>query len=336
VYREFSTHEATPPPFPRIAWDDAMVRYGSDKPDLRNPLQFTDVTEVFAGSSFAVFAKAIEQGAVVRALPAPKQAAAARSFFDKVVEEAKKLGASGLGYVQWEAAPRGTLAKFITPEMRARLEQLTVTGEGDALFFLCDQPARIPRVASALRMHLGQQLGVCEERVFRFCWVVDFPFYELDEETKQVNFSHNPFSMPQGGLEALNSKPPLSIRAFQYDIVCNGIELSSGAVRNHRPDLMLRAFEIAGYDASEVERRFGGMLNAFRYGAPPHAGLAPGIDRMVMQIAEEPNLREVIAFPMNQTAQDLMMNAPSSVTDKQLKELGLRIEPRPEPPAKSE
>jgi aspartyl-tRNA synthetase len=332
VYKEFSDYAATPPPFPRIAWDDAMARYGSDKPDLRNPLQWSDVSAVFAGGPFAVFAKAIEQGAVVRALPAPGQAAAARSFFDKVVDEAKKLGAGGLAYVQWEETPRGTLAKFITPEMRARLEQLTGSKAGDALFFLCDQPARLPKVANGLRTHLGQQLNLIEERVFKFCWIVDFPFYELDEETKQVAFSHNPFSMPQGGLEALNTKDPLSIRAYQYDIVCNGIELSSGAVRNHRPDVMLRAFEIAGYPADEVERRFGGMLNAFRYGAPPHAGLAPGVDRMVMQIAEEPNLREVIAFPLTQTAQDLMMNAPSTVSDKQLKELGLRIAPPPEPP----
>ncbi len=336
VYKEFSSFEATPPPFPRIAWDDAMVRYGSDKPDLRNPLQLTDVSEVFRGGPFAVFAKAVEQGAVVRALPAPGQAGAARSFFDKVVEEAKKQGAGGLAYVQWDETARGTLAKFITPEMRDKLEQLTKTGNGDALFFLCDQPARIPKVANHLRTYLGETLDLLEKNVFRFCWIVDFPFYELDEETKQINFSHNPFSMPQGGLEALNTKDPLSIRAFQYDIVCNGIELSSGAVRNHRPDLMLRAFEIAGYDASEVERRFGGMLNAFRYGAPPHAGIAPGVDRMVMQIAEEPNLREVIAFPMTQNALDLMMNAPSAVADKQLKELGLIIAPPPEVPAKRE
>lgn len=333
VYRDFSSLAVTKPPFPRIRWDDAMMRYGSDKPDLRNPLEMCDVTSVFAGGPFAVFAKAIENGAVVRGIPAPGCGAAGRSFFDKTVEEAKKLGAGGLAYLQWDETPRGTLAKFITPEMRSQLEQLSRTQNGDALFFLCDLPERVAKVADKLRTYLGHELKLVEEGIFKFCWIVDFPFYERDPETQKINFSHNPFSMPQGGLEALNTQPPLSIRAHQFDIVCNGIELSSGAVRNHKPDVMLRAFEIAGYSAEEVERRFGGMLRAFRYGAPPHGGLAPGVDRMVMQIAEEPNLREVIAFPMTQTAQDLLMGAPSTVNDAQLKELGLRIELPPTPPS---
>jgi aspartyl-tRNA synthetase len=326
VYKEFTKWDATPPPFPRIPWDESMLRYGSDKPDLRNPIRMSDVTDVFRGGPFTAFASAIESGSVVRAIPAFKASTRPRSFFDKVVEHGKKLGLPGVAYVVIEeAALKGTVAKFFTDEMRARLVAAAEVGAGDAVFFICEKPAKIARAADALRTYLGTELELIEPGVFKFCWIVDFPFYELDEQTGKIEFGHNPFSMPQGGLEALETKPPLEIRASQYDIVCNGVELSSGAIRNHRPDIMLRAFEIAGYSAAEVEERFGGMLNAFRFGAPPHGGLAPGVDRMVMQIAHEPNIREVIAFPMTQNAQDLMMQAPSPVTSKQLRELHLQV-----------
>ncbi len=326
VYKEFTKWDATPPPFPRIPWDESMLRYGSDKPDLRNPIRMSDVTDVFRGGPFTAFASAIESGSVVRAVPAPKASTRPRSFFDKVVEHGKKLGLPGVAYVVIEeAALKGTVAKFFTDEMRTRLVAEAEVGVGDAVFFICEKPAKIARAADALRTYLGTELDLIESGVFKFCWIVDFPFYELDEQTGKIEFGHNPFSMPQGGLEALETKPPLEIRASQYDIVCNGVELSSGAIRNHRPDIMLRAFEIAGYSAAEVEERFGGMLNAFRFGAPPHGGLAPGVDRMVMQIAHEPNIREVIAFPMTQNAQDLMMQAPSPATSKQLRELHLQV-----------
>jgi aspartyl-tRNA synthetase len=327
VYSEFTSWDVTKLPFPRIGWDESMLRYGSDKPDLRNPLTFCDVTPLFEKGFFTRFAEAIEGGAIVRALRVPSIASNPRSFFDKVVEQAVGFGAPGLAYLQLGEPLRGTLAKFVDSTTRARLQELTKAETGDAVLFLCDQPNKLPRVADRLRTWLGLELKLLESNVFRFCWVVDFPFYELDDATKQVGFAHNPFSMPQGGLEALETQPPLSIRAFQYDIVCNGVELSSGAVRNHRPDIMLRAFEIAGYTHAQVEERFGGMLNAFRLGAPPHAGLAPGVDRMVMQIANEPNIREAIAFPFTQNAEDLMMNAPSTVSDKQLAELGLKLVP---------
>jgi len=330
VFQEFSNWEVTAPPFPRITYNDAMVRYGSDKPDLRNPLMLADVTDVFASSDFAVFAKAIASGAVVRALPAPGAATRPRSFFDKVVELGKTLGLPGLAYVILDEPPKGPLAKFITPAIDAAVRGATGAKTGDAVFFLCDQPKKIARPADQLRSYLGTELGILEKNAYRFCWIVDFPFYELDPETKQVAFSHNPFSMPQGGLEALNTKDPLTLLAYQYDIVCNGVELSSGAIRNHRPDIMLRAFEIAGYQKAEVEQRFGGMLNAFRFGAPPHGGLAPGVDRIVMLLANEPNIREIIAFPMTQSAEDLLMQAPAPVSEKQLREIHIRIVP-PEP-----
>jgi aspartyl-tRNA synthetase len=316
----------SPPPFVRIPYDQALVRYGSDKPDLRNPIHISDVTELFRDSSFAVFANAVTAGAVVRAVPAPRAAARPRSFFDKTVEFAQGLGAPGLAWATFSSeGAKGTLGKFLDPELTAKLNQATGSGPGDALFFVCDRPKKAVKLAGALRARLGEELELIEKNAYRFCWIVDFPFYELDEETNQVGFSHNPFSMPQGGLEALNTKDPLTIKAFQYDIVCNGIELSSGAIRNHRPDVMIRAFEIAGYGREDVEAKFGGMLNAFRYGAPPHGGLAPGIDRMVMLLAHEPDIREVIAFPMTQNAQDLLMQAPSTVSDKQLRELHIQI-----------
>ena len=329
VFSEFSDWSVTAPPFPRIPYDEAMAMYGSDKPDLRNPIRATDVTGIFRGSEFAVFARAVEEGAVVRAIRAPGAADKSRSFFDKTVGLAESLGLGGLAYIVATETPKGPLAKFLPDERRERIFKAAGVEKGDAVFFVSGPSKTLGRAIDGLRQHLAKELGLLETNAYRFCWVTDFPFYELDPETNQIAFSHNPFSMPQGGLDALNTKDPLTLKAFQYDIVCNGVELSSGAIRNHRPDIMLRAFELAGYGQEEVEKRFGGMLNAFRYGAPPHGGLAPGIDRIVMLLAQEPNLREVIAFPMTQNAEDLLMNAPSPVSEKQLRELHIRVvEPR--------
>src|SRR5882672_5068354 len=296
VFKEFSDWKVSEPPFPRITYDDAMTMYGSDKPDLRNPIRAADVTELFRGSEFAVFARAVEEGSVVRAIPAPGAGERPRSFFDKTVGLAESLGLGGMAYIVAADTPKGPLAKYLPEERRRLVFDAAGVEPGDAVFFLSGAPKTLMRAIDGLRNHLAKELGLLDTNAYRFCWVTDFPFYELDPETNQLAFSHNPFSMPQGGLEALNGSDPLSIKAFQYDIVCNGVELSSGAIRNHRPDIMLRAFEIAGYGPEEVEKRFGGMLNAFRHGAPPHGGLAPGIDRIVMLLAQEPNLREVIAF----------------------------------------
>jgi aspartyl-tRNA synthetase len=298
----------------------------SDKPDLRNPIVLSDVTELFRGSGFGIFARAIEAGAVVRAIPVPKVAEQPRSFFDKMNEWAREQGAGGLAYVILaEGGGKGPIAKFLDGDRLDRLKAATGAKDGDAVFFACDKAAAAAKLAGQARTKFGQDLGLIEKNAFRFCWVVDFPMYERDEETGKIDFSHNPFSMPQGGLEALETQDPLTIKAFQYDIVCNGVELSSGAIRNHRPDIMVKAFEIAGYSREDVETRFAGMFNAFRYGAPPHGGSAPGIDRIVMLLADQPNIREVILFPMNQRAEDLMMNAPGSVSEKQLRELHIRV-----------
>ena len=336
VFSEFSDWTVSPAPFPRIRYDDAMAMYGSDKPDLRNPIKAVDVTEIFRGSEFAVFAKAVEEGSVVRAIKAPGAGEKSRSFFDKTVGLAETLGLGGLAYIVAAETPKGPLAKYLPEERRNRIFEAADVKQGDAVFFVSGPGKTLMRAIDGLRGHLAKELGLLEANAYRFCWVTDFPFYELDPDTNQIAFSHNPFSMPQGGLEALNGGDPLSIKAFQYDIVCNGVELSSGAIRNHRPDLMLRAFELAGYGADEVEKRFGGMLNAFRHGAPPHGGLAPGIDRIVMLLAQEPNLREVIAFPMTQNAEDLLMGAPSPVSEKQLRELHIRVVEKKPAPKRSE
>jgi aspartyl-tRNA synthetase len=337
VFEEFAQGRAvTPYPFPRIPYDESMLKYGSDKPDLRNPLEICDVTEVFRGASFAVFQNAIDKGAVVRAIPAPKAAAQPRSFFDKLNDWVRGLGAPGLGYVTFaEGTAKGPIAKFLDETRLALLKSLTHCGEGDAVFFVCDKAAGAAKLAGHARTKIGQDLDIIEKNTFRFCWIVDYPFYELDEDTGKIDFSHNPFSMPQGGLKALEAEDPLTIKAYQYDIVCNGSELSSGAIRNHLPDVMIKAFEIVGYTKNEVEERFSGLLNAFRYGAPPHGGCAPGIDRIVMLLADEPNLREVIAFPMNQQAQDLLMKAPSVVPPERLKELFIEVKlpPKKQTPA---
>ncbi len=332
VFEEFAGDRAvTKPPFPRIPYDTAMALYGSDKPDLRNPLLITDVTEYFAGSGFGLFAKIAASGGIVRAIPAPSTAANPRGFFDKLNDWAREEGAGGLGYIQFAAdGPKGPIAKNLEADRCEAIRVACGANVGDSLFFAAGKKDEAPKFAGKVRTKLGQDLGLIPRGEFKFCWIVDFPMYEIEEESGKIDFSHNPFSMPQGGLEALNTQDPLIIKAFQYDIVCNGIELSSGAIRNHRPEIMIRAFEIAGYPASEVEARFGGMLSAFRYGAPPHGGSAPGIDRIVMMLADEPNIREVILFPLNQQGEDLMMSAPAEVTAARLKELSLKLDLPPQ------
>ena len=328
VFEEFADGRAVAAsPWPRIPYDTAMLDYGSDKPDLRNPLLIRDVTPQFAGSGFGLFARIAASGGMVRAIPAPGAASQPRSFFDKLNDWAKAEGAGGLGYIVFDAdGPKGPIARNLEPERAEAVRVACGLKAGDAVFFAAGKKDMAPKFAGTVRTRLGEELGLIETGAFRFCWITDFPMFELNEETGQVDFSHNPFSMPQGGLEALNAQDPLAIKAFQYDIVCNGAELCSGAIRNHRPDIMIRAFAIAGHPPEEVEKRFGGMLNAFRYGAPPHGGAAPGIDRIVMLLADEPNIREVILFPLNQQGEDLMMGAPGEVPPARLRELSLRIE----------
>ncbi len=333
VFQQFAGGRAvTEPPFVRIPYETAMLKYGTDKPDLRNAVEITDVTEHFAGSGFGLFARIAASGGVVRAIAAPECAGQPRSFFDKLNEWARGEGAGGLGYIIFDPdGPKGPIARNLEPERAEAIRAACGLRPGDAVFFAAGKKDDAPKIAGLVRTRLGQELELIEKDAFRFCWITDFPMYELNEETGQIDFSHNPFSMPQGGMHALETRDPLTIKAFQYDIVCNGVELSSGAIRNHRPDIMLRAFAIAGYGAEEVEARFGGMLNAFRYGAPPHGGSAPGIDRIVMLLADEPNIREVILFPLNQQGEDLMMGAPAPVAPERLRELSLRVESPPKP-----
>ncbi|MDP6255187.1 MAG: aspartate--tRNA ligase [Alphaproteobacteria bacterium] len=326
VFEEFANGgEVTPMPFPRISYAEAMLKYGCDKPDLRIPTEIADVSEVFDGSDFQLFAKLVASGGVVRAIPAPGAASKARSFFDKMNDWARDEGAAGMGWISFaDSAGKGPIANRLDDDRMAMLKTLTGTGDGDGLFFAAGKEAEAAALAGQARLKVGCDLEIVEPNAFRFCWIVDYPMYEWSETEQKLDFSHNPFSMPQGGLEALNGDEPLDVLGYQYDIVCNGDELASGAIRNHLPDVMYRAFEIAGYGADEVENRFGGMLSALKFGAPPHGGVAPGIDRIVMLLANEPNSREVIMFPMNQQAQDLMMGAPALADTKHLRELHIR------------
>ena len=326
VFEKFSTKKFTRPPFPRIPYREAIRRFGSDKPDLRNPLEMIDVSEFFRNSEFKAFAGTVANGGVVRAIRAPQVAGKPRKFFDDMIKFAQENGAKGMAYIIWTGdTEKSPIVKFLTRETVDGLKAAGKIQDGDALFFLADTEAVASKIGGAVIPELGRQLDLIDPNDFRFCWIVDFPMFERDEESGEIIFSHNPFSMPQGGMDALNNMDPLDILAWQYDIVCNGVELSSGAIRNHRPDIMYKAFEIAGYDRSVVDQKFGGMINAFKLGAPPHGGIAPGIDRIVMLLADAPNIREVIAFPFNQQAEDLMMNAPSEVTLKQLRELHIEV-----------
>jgi aspartyl-tRNA synthetase len=332
LFQEFAPDKKiTAAPFPRITYHDAMLHYGSDKPDLRNPIRIVDVTPAFpASGSFRAFA-----GKQVRAIRIPKGAERSRSFFDKLEEDAKAAGAKGLAWllVENDRSMKGPIAKFIGTAETADIQRITEAVPGDAVVFMADEDGeRASKLMGVIRDKLGNLLELIERDVFRFCWIVDFPMYERNPDTEKIEFSHNPFSMPQGGLAALNEKDPLEIRAFQYDIVCNGYELSSGAIRNHDPETMYRAFEIAGYGREEVDQRFRALISALKFGAPPHGGIAPGIDRIVMLLTDERNIREVIMFPMNQNAEDLLMNAPSTVRPEQLRELNIKVDLPPRKP----
>lgn len=326
VFSKFGVKKVLDEDFVKIKYQDAMLKYGSDKPDLRNPIEICEATEIFVGSGFSIFTKAIDSGAKIRAIPAPKCSEKARSFFDKMIEYAQSHGAKGLAYIIFDenGKGKGPIAKFLSEEKLSELKEIASLNSGDAVFFSCGDEKEAAKIAGVVRDKLGNDLELIDESIYKFCWIVDFNMYELDDNGK-IDFSHNPFSMPQGGLESLNSQDPLEIKAYQYDVVCNGVELSSGAIRNHKPEIMYKAFEIAGYGKEVVEKEFGALLNAFKYGAPPHGGIAPGIDRIIMLLADEPNIREVIPFPMNGKAQDLMMNAPSDAEKKHLKELALEV-----------
>jgi aspartyl-tRNA synthetase len=334
VFEEFAEftgtkYEITPAPWQHIKFDDAMLKYGTDKPDLRNPLEIVDVTAAFDRDDveFKAFKSIIAKGGVVRAIRAPKVADRPRSFFDKLNSWAQGEGAFGLGYVTIDGGEgKGPIAKFIPEGAMAVLKDIAKLEDGDAIFFVADEEGKAAQFAGKARTKIAEDMDIIEKGIFKFCWIVDFPMFEFDEKEQKVDFSHNPFSMPQGGLDALNNEDPLSIKAIQYDCVLNGIELASGGIRNHVPEVMERAFEIAGYPKGTVQEKFGGMYNAFTYGPPPHGGCAFGLDRMVMFLAEEPNVREVIAFPMNQQAEDIMMGAPTEVDAKNLKDVHVKLD----------
>jgi len=328
VFEEFANGRSVTPAgsFPRIPYRESMLKYGSDKPDLRNPIIISDVSKHFEGSGFGLFARIVEGGGVVRAIPAPNTADKSRKFFDDMNDWARSEGHAGLGYITQKGGELGgPIAKNHGEEATRKLIAELGLGPDDGIFFAAGKEGQAAKLAGAARTRTGEQLGLIDENRFEFCWIVDFPMYEYDEDAKKVDFSHNPFSMPQGELEALETKDPLDILAYQYDIVCNGVELSSGAIRNHKPEIMYKAFEIAGYTREDVDTNFAGMINAFKFGAPPHGGSAPGIDRIVMLLADVPNIREVILFPMTQKAEDLMMQAPAPATLKQLRELHIRV-----------
>ncbi|MBN8807382.1 MAG: aspartate--tRNA ligase [Sphingomonas sp.] len=331
VFEEFADWQGkgrtvSPLPFKRIPYRESMLKYGNDKPDLRNPIVITDVSDHFTGSGFGRFASMVEAGDVVRALPAPATHDKSRKFFDDMNSWAQSEGFPGLGYAtQKDGVFGGPIANNHGQEGMKAIADAMGLGPNDGIFFAAGKEAQAAKLAGLARTRVAEQLGLIDDKRFEFCWIVDFPMFEYDEDAKKVDFSHNPFSMPQGELEALESKDPLDILAYQYDIVCNGVELSSGAIRNHRPEIMYKAFEIAGYSQADVDTNFAGMINAFKFGAPPHGGSAPGVDRIVMLLADEPNIREVIVFPMTQKAEDLMMGAPNFATNKQLRELNIRL-----------
>ena len=326
LFTTFSKKETTKPHFPRISFRESMLKYGSDKPDLRNSIEIFDVTEVFKDSDFSIFAKAINNGSIVRAIPANNIKDKPRSFFDKMVEFAISEGARGLGYIIFEnGEAKGPVAKFLDATRLNKLKELGNLKDGDAVFFSCGAELDAAKMAGKVRIKLGQDLELINKNEYKFCWIVDFPFFEINEETGKLDFAHNPFSMPKGGLEALNGKDLLNIEAQQYDCVCNGYEICSGGIRNHKLEIMYKAFELVGYSNEVVDAKFGGLKNAFSYGAPPHGGSAWGIERLIMLLLDEPSLREIIPFPANGKGMDLMMGSPSSVEDIQLKELNIEL-----------
>jgi len=331
TFKKFSNKKLLFNQFPRISFKESMMKYGTDKPDLRNPLIISDITEIFLREdvSFEIFKKLVKSGSKVRCIVTKKTKDKPRSFFDNIDKWAKEQGASGLAYLtienEKEILAKGPVGKFFSKDSLNEIMAITNAEVGDSIFLACGKLEEIEKITALARDKIGKDLGLIDDNVFAFCWIVDYPMYEIDNQTNKIKFSHNPFSMPQGDINKINFKKPLEILAYQYDIVCNGIELSSGAIRNHIPDLMYKLFDVAGYSRSEVDQKFSGMINALSYGAPPHGGIAPGIDRIIMLLANEKNIREVTMFPMNQNAQDLMMNAPSSVSENQLKELNLSI-----------
>ena len=331
VFKKFSNKKFLYQKFPRIPYEEAMLKYGSDKPDLRNPLEIFDLTSIFEREDvkFEIFKKLVKTGCIVRSIVTKNTKNKPRSFFDNLDKWAKSEGASGLAYFTFEKdknlEAKGPVGKFFSTEALNEIVKITGAKVGDSIFFSCDKKENVLQLMSSARNKIANELNLIDQNSFAFCWIVDYPMYETDKITGKINFSHNPFSMPQGEEKDLDFKNPLNIKAYQYDIVCNGIELSSGAIRNHKPNLMYKLFEIAGYAKKDVEEKFKGMINALSFGAPPHGGIAPGLDRIIMLLANEKNIREVTLFPMNQNAQDLMMNAPSEVSDKQLKELGIII-----------
>lgn len=327
IFNKFGVKKVIDEDFVRIPYQEAMLKFGSDKPDLRNPIEICEASDIFVGSGFSIFVKALESGATIRAIPAPKTAQNPRSFYDKMIKFAIDNGAKGLAYITFDenGEAKGPIAKFLAEDKLKELKNRAKLNNSDSVFFACGNINEVQKISSLVRDKLGNDLGLIDNSVYKFCWIIDFPMFEINQETKKIDFSHNPFSMPQGGLQSLENENPLDIKAFQYDIVCNGVELSSGAIRNHKPEIMYKAFAIAGYKKEQVDKEFGAMINAFKFGAPPHGGIAPGIDRVVMLLADEPNIREVIPFPMNGKAQDLMMDAPKEVSPKQLKELNIEI-----------
>ena len=332
VFKNFSSKKIVNEKFPKITFQESMLKYGTDKPDLRNPLIINDITEIFKRDDvkFDIFKKSVKSGSIVRCIVAKETKDKPRSFFDNIDKWAKEQGAAGLAYFTIEKkekiTAKGPVGKFFSEDSLIEIMKICEAKEGDSLFFACGKKNEVENILSISRNKIAKDLNLIDDKKFAFCWIIDYPMYELDEKTKKIKFSHNPFSMPQGELSNLDFSKPLEIKAFQYDIVCNGVELSSGAIRNHLPELMYKLFAVAGYDKKQVKEKFSGMLNALSYGAPPHGGIAPGLDRIVMLLANEKNIREITLFPMNQNAEDLMMGAPSEVDSKQLKELGLKTD----------